>query len=912
MKKAIFSLVACVALIQASDPAAQNLIKKAQEIPIVSQKNGSFHYNGLLKINRTRIKSDQIIVKVAPNFNIEKSLLMASYKMKGLKIKKIKEFTLRKKGISINNLNKLIIVKISDSSKMEEVIEFLKTLPGVIDAREDKIVTIEMLPNDPNYNEQWDMNKISAPTAWNATQGSKGNNVIVGVIDTGVDYLHPDLINNIWTNEAEANGEPGKDDDGDGYIDDIHGIDVYNGDSDPMDDNSHGTHVAGTIGAMGNDSIGVTGINWHTKIAACKFLNSYGYGYTSGAIECVNYFNTLKQLGNNIVVINNSWGGGSFDEDLYDALQTANDLGIIHVCAAGNSSNDNDSNPAYPASYDLPNIISVAATDENDELAWFSNYGATSVDLAAPGVDILSTVPSKVECNPQKSILGIGFEANTSINNWSFLTINIYYPFEDLPQYHWGRENIGFNSDWSLSDSPNATVPENTFQSALTPTFNLSDYNKSECVGIKYKIKGEGATEYDYLEVFLSGDGGNEWYEYDFKMGTIDEWSDGGKDIIPQELLTEQFRIGFVKLNESNNAESSEGYNIDNVIVYEGHIQRIPQYDSYSGTSMAAPHVTGAIALAASIYKDENSSQLIDRVLKGVDKIDNLAGKVATGGRLNLAKMLQSIPNGGGKILTFNSNWKRFNWQDIDFDTENMTYTPVLIAGPLSYHGPQGAVIRIKDINETGFSLKAQEWNYLDGNHIDENSSIVALQPGRYLMPDGNVWEIGSFNISGTGEFVNVNFEQKFAQTPYLFLTINTYNGVDTVTVRAKDVNESGFKAALFEQQSLMGSGHVAEKVGYLAIYAPDGNGTIGDNEDDNESINYTLVHATVNGDWNEPINPYLFKLQEEQSKDDETDHIYENIDTFLIDGNLIFGQDVSTKGSDPFAIRCYKEEEEE
>ena len=900
MKKFIFSAIACLSLLSAADTASKNLINEAQK-NAPTLKQGNFHFNGLLKLSPTNKQSDQIIIKTAPNFSINNYLNTAIHTFKTVQMRKVKEFSLSNSGISIQNgSNKIIVIKISDPSKMKEIINYFKSLPGVIDAREDKIITIEMVPNDPGFNDQWDMNKISAPTAWNATQGSKGNDIIVGVIDTGVDYLHPDLINNIWTNEAEANGEPGKDDDGDGYKDDIHGIDVINNDSDPMDDNSHGTHVAGTIGAMGNDSIGVTGINWHTKIAACKFLNANGYGYTSGAIECVKYFNQLKQTGYNVVVVNNSWGGGSYDEDLYNEFKTANDLGIIHVCAAGNEANDNDSNPAYPASYDLPNIISVAATDENDELAWFSNYGATSVDLAAPGVNILSTVPSKAICESNHILKNFSFENNTSVDTWKFLTIDKYYPFEDKTDKHWARENNGFVSDWSLSDSADSESFVNTIQSALTPAFNLSDYNESECVGIKYRIKGSGIPYYDILYVFLSGDNGNAWHIYDGRTGDFDDWTLSGEEVVDKSLLTNKFRVGFVKVN---GYEPTDGYNIDNLIIYEGNITRIPQYASYSGTSMAAPHVTGAIALAASIYKDENSSQLIGRVLKGVDKLDNLEGKVATGGRLNLAKMLQDNPNGGGNILTFNSNWKRFNWKDIDFDTENMTYTPVLIAGPLSYHGPQGAVIRIKDINETGFSLRAQEWNYLDGGHTDENSSIVALKPGRYLMPDGNVWEIGTFNVSGTGKFVTVNFQQKFAQTPYLFLTINTFNGADTVTIRAKDVNETGFKAALFEQESLMGSGHVTEKVGYLAIYAPDGNGTIGDNES-NDTLNYQLVHATVNSDWNEPIPPYLFKLQEEQSKDDETGHIYENIDTLLIGGKLIFGQDVSTKGLDPYALR--------
>jgi subtilisin family serine protease len=195
------------------------------------------------------------------------------------------------------------------------------------------------------------------------------------------------LANNIWTNPGEIAGD-GIDNDGNGYVDDIHGYDFVNNDADPMDDNSHGTHVAGTIAAEGNNGTGVAGVNWSAQIMPLKFLDAGGWGDTFGAIQAVEYATMMGAK-----LTSNSWGGGGYSQALYDAIAAAGDAGQLFVAAAGNSSSDNDTYPEYPASYDLDNIIAVAATDNNDQLAWFSNYGAASVDLGAPGVDIYSTFP---------------------------------------------------------------------------------------------------------------------------------------------------------------------------------------------------------------------------------------------------------------------------------------------------------------------------------------------------------------------------------------------------------------------------------------------------------------------------------------------------------------------------------------
>ena len=256
--------------------------------------------------------------------------------------------------------------------------------PGVRFAEPDYVVKSSVEPNDPEWFRMWGLKKIGMPTVWDRSKGSK--DVVVGVIDTGVDYRHSDITTaQMWVNPRETSN--GVDDDQNGYVDDLHGADCRNNDGDPMDDHGHGTHVAGTIGAASNNSKGVPGINWDVKVMALKFMDSSGSGFLSDAVKCLDY-----AVRNGAHVTNNSWGGGGYSQALFDAINRARVANQLFVAAAGNEGIDLDQNPSYPASYPHDNIISVAATNSSDIQASFSNFGRRSVDLAAPGVGIFSTV----------------------------------------------------------------------------------------------------------------------------------------------------------------------------------------------------------------------------------------------------------------------------------------------------------------------------------------------------------------------------------------------------------------------------------------------------------------------------------------------------------------------------------------
>ncbi len=251
---------------------------------------------------------------------------------------------------------------------------------------------------DPLSSTLWGLSDsigVAAESAWPISQGSR--QVVVAVIDTGIDYTHEDLTDNIWTNPYETPGN-GIDDDGNGVIDDVHGarFTATGAIGDPLDNNQHGTHVAGTIGATHNNGIGVRGVSPLVYLLPIKFLEADGSGRLSDAIAAIDYMVDLKvRLGVNIKVANCSWGGGGYSPALEAAINRASEAGIIIVTAAGNSGSDNDATPMYPANYDIPNILSVGAIDKEQNLASFSNYGAQSVDIAAPGVGITSTLPGQ-------------------------------------------------------------------------------------------------------------------------------------------------------------------------------------------------------------------------------------------------------------------------------------------------------------------------------------------------------------------------------------------------------------------------------------------------------------------------------------------------------------------------------------
>ena len=240
--------------------------------------------------------------------------------------------------------------------------------------------------NDPHFDEQWALAEINAVQAWATIKGS--GDIVVAILDSGVEYTHADLVNNIWTRPASM--KPYQDQDL-GTVDDVHGYNAVGNDGDPMDDNGHGTACAGIIGAEGGNNLGICGVNWKTQIMPLRFINAGGFGSVSDALEAINYAIDRKHAGVNIRVINASWGLFEHSRALEDVIRKAYEAGILLVAASGSTNANIDKSPHYPADYNTGNVISVAATDRSGALASFSNYGLKSVHIAAPGTDILTT-----------------------------------------------------------------------------------------------------------------------------------------------------------------------------------------------------------------------------------------------------------------------------------------------------------------------------------------------------------------------------------------------------------------------------------------------------------------------------------------------------------------------------------------
>jgi subtilisin family serine protease len=467
-------------------------------------------------------------------------------------------------------------------------------------------------PNDAYFTNLWALQNTGQPVngtigtasddihfvaAWALAQPPPTNPPVVAVIDTGVDYRHPDLASNIWINTGE-NPTNGLDNDGNGYVNDYYGYDFADSLPNPTDSGFHGTHVAGTIAAVGNNQLGVIGVDYQARIMALRASNDGDTLPDSAVIEAIQYATMMKNRGVNVVVINESFGGGGSSSAESSAMQAAGNTGIIFCVAAGNSATDNDTTPIYPASYRLNNEIVVAATDQNDALASFSDYGATTVDLGAPGVNILSLLPVAPVISPEATVPPEGtviaaVQQGSTVYGANELTYSGITTGITATVYYCGLGNP--------ADFP-AAVRNNI---ALIQRGTLTFSNKV----VNAMTAGARAV------IVYNNVSGN-------FFGTLG----GNNNWIPAVSLSQADGLA---LQTNSPATVVHGL-----------------YQYLDGTSMATPHVSGAVAFAAMNFSTETVAQRIQRVLANVDVVPGLSGLVRTGGRLNLQRMMDTDGNG--------------------------------------------------------------------------------------------------------------------------------------------------------------------------------------------------------------------------------------------------------------------------
>ena len=292
----------------------------------------------------------------------------------------------------------LVSFSLPDTINPQRAKEYFEQRDDVDTVEKDRIYALDEVPDDPDFPLQWGLQNlgqdggtvdmdVNAPEAWAEIQDS--GNYVVAIIDTGADLDHPDLAGTLWTNPFEI-PDNGVDDDGNGYVDDVHGINQIQFNGVPDDDHGHGSHVAGTIAAAGNNGVGTTGVMWNAQLLHCKVFSEFGWTTLSRILTCVDYVVWAKDAGIDIIAVNASWSGG-YSQLLSDAVIELRDRDILVVAAAGNDGTDIDADGWYPAAYPYDNVIAVAAMDRNGDMAPWSNYGAQNVDIVAPGVDIWST-----------------------------------------------------------------------------------------------------------------------------------------------------------------------------------------------------------------------------------------------------------------------------------------------------------------------------------------------------------------------------------------------------------------------------------------------------------------------------------------------------------------------------------------
>ena len=497
---------------------------------------------------------------------------------------------------------------------------------------------LALTPNDPRFGSLWGLHNtgqtvpsaigplagtadadIDAPEAWDTTTGSGA--ITVAVLDDGVEMNHPDLAPNIWTNPGESGGgkeSNGLDDDSNGYVDDWSGWDVAAGDNDPSPtglEDGHGTHVAGTIGARGNNGLGITGVNWQVGIMP---LRAFEEGGMTSA-DMVEGFAYASQ--NGARVLNGSFGAPEFSSAENDAIGTASN--VLFVFAAGNDGANADAGAHYPCAYPRPNVICVGATDQLDQLAPFSTYGSSSVDLAAPGTAVHSTVPVGTE----HLVLEDDFETAIA-GRWTTGGVN----------NSWARTTARWTSPvHSLTDSPVQRYANDTDSYARSPSMDLSEMDS--CLLI-YDMRLDVEPDYDGLVIEASADGVS-WSEADAWTGFSD-WDEFITEI-PSLDGAPAARVGFRLITDPS--VMHDGAHIDNPGV--ACIASQHTYVSLDGTSMAAPQVAGAAALVWSAFPDASVADVRTAILQSVDQKASLAGKVATGGRLNLNRAVLGESNGG-------------------------------------------------------------------------------------------------------------------------------------------------------------------------------------------------------------------------------------------------------------------------
>jgi subtilisin family serine protease len=522
------------------------------------------------------------------------------------------------------------LVKVEPGQTVDDAIAALERRADVRYAEPNWIYhASSTTPDDPRFGNLWGLRNtgqtvdgqagtadadIDAPEAWDRNRGSAST--VVAVADSGVAWEHPDLAPNVWSNADEIAGN-GVDDDGNGRIDDVRGWDFVDRDNNPWDYDGHGTHVAGTIAARGNNGVGVTGVAWQASIMPVRVLDALGSGTNANIADGFTY-----AAANGAKVVNASLGGGFESQTMSNAITSSPNT--LFVVAAGNDGANNEVTPQYPCNFEAANVVCVAATDNTDALAGFSNYGSISVDLAAPGVDIESARPHETDA------FSDGFESG--LGAWT------------VQSGPWGTQSV-LGTTW-LVDSPNTTYASN------------ADWAIRTSAKVDVGVRTDCALRFNYGTFLAAGD----WL---FVQSSTDgtTWTDMGRigdtdGFIEDAFLALAGGSRYYRFRLTSDASVNEsGAFIDNVrISCPGGTYGSDDYAYSSGTSMAAPHIAGAAAVLLSDTPRATVAEVKAALLNSGDPVADLIGRTVSGRRLNLNAALTSLVHKASTTTTITSD----------------------------------------------------------------------------------------------------------------------------------------------------------------------------------------------------------------------------------------------------------------
>jgi subtilisin family serine protease len=605
-----------------------------------------------------------------------------------------------------------LIGLVRDSSQSTEaLIRSLNDNPNVDYVEPNYRREISRIPDDTNFSVLWGLENTGQTV--NSSSGTSGadiqfedgwkyarsdsNEVVIGVIDTGVDVVHPDLQANIWVNPNEI-ADNGIDDDGNGYIDDVNGYGFANQDNDVSDPDEHGTHVAGTIAAIGYNGTGVIGVCYPAKILPLRIADDAGNMYTSDVIEAIEYAIALKESGINIVALNASFGGDSVSTAESEAIDALESAGIILCAAAGNDGNNIETDPIYPAAYDNSNIISVAAIDQNNNLASFSNYGSTSVDLAAPGVNIDSTMPSEL----------------VAVSS-SIIVDEVEYQASEI-EYSGTTETEGFSGmvyECGLGEVDDFPAEVNG---------NIALISRGD---IYFSVKVQNAMDAGAIAAIIYDNITESFESISWTLSTDEDWIPVlGITLADGEALLEALPI---------------------VAILENSVDLTTAYQYMSGTSMATPHVSGAVGFAAWNFPDDSMSERINRIMDSVNVVESLSGQCVSGGVLNLYNIVDSDADALPDWWEMDSFSSLSRSSDSDSDNDGYTDEAEFILGT-----DATSPSRFSGISESAYS-----------DEVGFSFSFETLSGRSYSILwsetlESDSWEVLESDISGDGTLVEV------------------------------------------------------------------------------------------------------------------------------------------------------------